>query len=775
MFSYLNTNWSLGRRMVLIALSGFIPIVVSMSLMIKAQWQTITVAENELNGLRLQEAIWADVRGSASSRTALTGLADDFRALGAEAGLKAYLDAQGPVNKASTARDLLHSVAGLSELALDPEATSYYLMDIISLRLPNILRAEVDLQASIDAASGSQETNKTLVSLVVIQHKVGEVLASAEQIKRYDSDGQNISKLSSHIKAFSDLHTQLTGTIASPSAISAQMATDFARATTEAVFSFEDSGTAILRGLLDARISRSQSDILHYVLGTLIALAIGGFLCFIIVRDFSSCLRQQLAAIDKISHEDEDADVRFLDYRNENGELAHAISRLKAGVIERKRLSEETKRQADERSASNDYYVREHERFMETFHLASDKLSSGQFSHRMTDKVIDEYTPIVEEMNRVFERLDKVQSQISESDRQRDTVIAAFGQSLARLAAGDLRTRIDIPVSEQFERLKADFNNALEQLDATISDVKLGTDAIKVGTDEISQASDDLSRRTEGQAASLEETAAAVTEITGTVKKTADGAREAHSVVSEAKKDAEKSGEIVSRAISAMSAIESSSKKISQIIGVIDEIAFQTNLLALNAGVEGARAGDAGRGFAVVASEVRALAQRSAEAAKEIKGLISASTTQVAQGVELVGETGQSLSRIVDRVSQINSVVSQIAASASEQANGLTQINTAVAQMDQSTQQNAAMAEEATAATRTLQQQTEALVRLVSRFTMKQDGRVAPKRDHALAPNRPTLNPVRPSAGPRSQRRATGTTGMASFDSSAASANWEEF
>jgi methyl-accepting chemotaxis protein len=228
---------------------------------------------------------------------------------------------------------------------------------------------------------------------------------------------------------------------------------------------------------------------------------------------------------------------------------------------------------------------------------------------------------------------------------------------------------------------------------------------------------------------------------------------------------------VVRKAIEAMTGIENSSKQISQIIGVIDEIAFQTNLLALNAGVEAARAGDAGRGFAVVASEVRALAQRSAEAAKEIKGLISASTGQVAQGVQLVGETGQALTRIVSQVGEINNIVTNIAASATEQAHGLEQVNTAVNEMDQVTQQNAAMVEEATAATQTLAQQTEELARLVSRFRTGDDTVVEmPTRRESV---KPAARTTRPAA---KLKVAANGSGMHQQKSAAsADAGWEEF
>ena len=240
--------------------------------------------------------------------------------------------------------------------------------------------------------------------------------------------------------------------------------------------------------------------------------------------------------------------------------------------------------------------------------------------------------------------------------------------------------------------------------------------AIRAGADDISAAVDDLSARSQGQATSLGQTAAAVDHITGAVKKTAEVVGAAHKVVTAAKADAERSGQIVRQAIEAMGGIEQSSKHIVRIIGVIDEIAFQTNLLALNAGVEAARAGDAGRGFAVVASEVRALAQRSAEAAKEIKGLISSSAAHVDLGVDLVGQTGKALEQIVAQVVQIDNVVSDVAASAQQQASGLQMVDTAVTQMEDATRRNAETALATTAAARSLAGQTEALARLTSRF-----------------------------------------------------------
>jgi methyl-accepting chemotaxis protein len=329
------------------------------------------------------------------------------------------------------------------------------------------------------------------------------------------------------------------------------------------------------------------------------------------------------------------------------------------------------------------------------------------------------YNPILDLNGRVYK---VVNFMIDVTGRY--SAVEQIGLGLSKLAEGDLEHRIETEFIPALEPLRVNFNASLAALEQSISAVSGNTRAIRAGSDEISTAADDLSQRTEHQASSLEETSAALEEITATVKKTAEGAKHARDIVSTARADADKSGEVVREAMAAMTGIEKSSKQISQIIGVIDEIAFQTNLLALNAGVEAARAGEAGRGFAVVASEVRALAQRSAEAAKEIKGLISASTAQVEQGVMLVAKTGDALGRIVTQVVEINTVVTDIAASAHEQSTGLQQVNTAVNQMDQVTQKNAAMVEEMTAAAHGLAGESEELGQLVARYQIRQ-----PKED----------------------------------------------
>ncbi|WP_419758133.1 methyl-accepting chemotaxis protein [Acidisoma sp.] len=313
---------------------------------------------------------------------------------------------------------------------------------------------------------------------------------------------------------------------------------------------------------------------------------------------------------------------------------------------------------------------------------------------------------------------DKSEAATGVSMGQLGFVVETMDDALRRLAGGDLVFRLRAPFSESYEKLRHDFNGALEQLQRTMTSIGSTTQAVSSTAGEVAQASDDLARRTEQQAASLEQTAAALDRITATVGKTAEGADEARKVVAESKADAESSGAIVGDTVSAMRGIEKSSKEIGNVIGLIDEIAFQTNLLALNAGIEAARAGDAGRGFAVVATEVRALAQRSTTAAKVIKDLVSASDQQVESGVKLVDETGQALGRIVRQVDRLNLLVSEIAASAREQAGALAEVNTAVNRMDQMTQQNSAMVEETTAGSHNLAREADELAQLVGLFQL---------------------------------------------------------
>jgi methyl-accepting chemotaxis protein len=426
---------------------------------------------------------------------------------------------------------------------------------------------------------------------------------------------------------------------------------------------------------VDSTISKSAWSL--YLLSGLILCA-GLTLGWIIARSITTPLARMTAALKALAAGNNAYEIPETGRKDEIGEMAQAAQVFKDGAIAKIRLESEAK---DARDAADS------------------------------------------------ERL-RAESLQRERARQQQHVMSLIGEGLERLASGDLESRLIGEFPSDFEKLHVDFDSAVGQLQGALREVAGSTQAIQAGTKEITTAADDMSHRTEQQAASLEETTAALGEIVQAVTNTAESASFARDIVAKAKTDAEVSERVVGEATTMMAEIAESSRKIGQIIGVIDEIAFQTNLLALNAGVEAARAGETGRGFAVVAAEVRVLAQRTGEAAKEIKALIMASTNQVGQGVDLVGRAGEALSRIAAQVLEINQVVVTIADSAHEQSHSLREINSAIDHMDKMTQQNAAMVEESTAASHSLAQEAQNLMSLIDRFEL---GRLAERAQSAPA------------------------------------------
>ncbi|MDR0181855.1 methyl-accepting chemotaxis protein [Lysobacter arvi] len=354
-----------------------------------------------------------------------------------------------------------------------------------------------------------------------------------------------------------------------------------------------------------------------------------------------------------------------------------------------------------------------------------------------------------------------------------DNGLTEIGSLLSAVADGDLNRRVDVELPGQFGRLAGDANRTVDKLSEIVGQIRQGSDAISSAAAEIAAGNNDLSQRTESQAASLEETASSMEELTSTVRQNADNARQANQLAQSAAEVAGQGGTVVGEVVETMNAINQSSKKIADIIGVIDGIAFQTNILALNAAVEAARAGEQGRGFAVVAAEVRSLAQRSANAAKEIKQLITDSVTKVEEGSHLVDQAGKTMEDIVSSVRKVTDIIADISAASQEQSAGIEQINQAITQMDEGTQQNAALVEEASAAARSLEQQSEQLVQTVAVFRVANAGGATHAARNAVVelPAAPRAKspgkPARPVAAPRKVVRGAAAA--------AADSDWQEF
>ncbi len=769
---YINSKWSMPRRLALIAAIFLVPSLVQLYLFAKQELQQRAVFEREVEGAKSASVIWSRMSGvdRSQSSEAGAGLFASVKEFDAEDALAAFENAKTESDRTRKGIELLDQISAASGMAVATSPDSYHAQDVFIQRLGGVKQALAELSDTIASPSVAEDRTDFAIDYAVLQRTSKKLSASLRKLKDADASGDirralgdsdtkllaKLDEIASKLKS-ADYQRSSIGDLKGQLSDSNSMVGELA-----------SRAGGIFENLAQANAEGANRS-LYWTIGLLIAATVLALVMVALLsKGISSRLSDLIRVMEQLSHNDLTVSIPHLSDRNENGLIAAALSHFKKAMTENKQMTDGAIEAAKQQQEQNNHYALEHERFMDAFTSAAERIANGDFTHRITEKVISEYEAIINQMNLMMGQLEAAQASKLEAENQVNTVVASLGTSLSELAQGNLETSVYAEFAPEFAKLKTDFNSAAAQLKSTIELVKKGAGSIRLGTEEISQASDDLSRRTENQAASLEETAAAVKEITDTVNKTARGATHARETVSVAKADAEKGGEVVRKAIAAMNGIETSSKQISQIIGVIDEIAFQTNLLALNAGVEAARAGDAGRGFAVVASEVRALAQRSAEAAKEIKGLISASTGQVAQGVQLVGETGQALTRIVSQVAEINTIVTDIATSANEQAHGLEQVNTAVNEMDQVTQQNAAMVEQATAATQTLSQQTEELVRLVSRFQTGDDTvvEIASRREAA----KPATHVIRPAS-----IKKAAASGSRRHNAQPVDAGWEEF
>jgi methyl-accepting chemotaxis protein len=469
-------------------------------------------------------------------------------------------------------------------------------------------------------------------------------------------------------------------------------------------------------------------------------------------------MRILVALLQKLAGGDYDIEIDGADRRDEIGEVAKTALVFKQNGLAKLRMEREReeleKRAAADREAA-----------------AANKLRMEQQQKEAEQRAVEERAAAAAKLASEFETAvgDIVQSAVAGDFSKRvalqgqtglilnvggsiNALCENVGQALHELAAmlralakGDLTTRITGEYKGDFAVLKENANTSAEQIRSTIAEVKRAANEVTSASAEISTSTTDLSQRTEEQAASLEQTSASMEEIAATVKKNAESAQQANQSAVSTKELASRGGQVVAKAVTAMARIEESSHKVSDIIGVIDEIARQTNLLALNAAVEAARAGDAGRGFAVVAAEVRSLAQRSAQAAKDITSLIGNSSAQVKEGVELVNEAGSALTEIVESIKGVAEIVSGIAAASLEQSSAVEQVNKALAQMDEVTQQNSALVEENAATAKTLEHQSVAMDSRVAFFRIDAGADDAPNR-HEPAIASPSASPYAASA-----------------------------
>lgn len=766
MLENLNARASVGARLTLISGVFVAAAAFGAALFVQSSLTDINFTTREEKGVHALPHVWQAMQPSAS----LTDAEKLRTAFDADEQVNALAAATDHLQRLEAGRALIAKIADASGLTLDPDLDSFYAMDAVTVRLPKLEQSIFELKQVVANTQSTQDAAAFAVAFDHLDYASEEAFASLIASTKYNKTGDTKRAIEVSAVALHD-KTEAAITIANEvragrgdrAALLAQL-----NNVEEHIDSTWQKSWAELDRLLDVRWAKLKSDLVMNLGFIVLVLGTAAFLAWSVSTGLSKRLRVLLATMDALTSGNKDVDIPCLKDTNETGKIGRTLEQFKQSLFEKEameiRSAEEKIRAEEERRRSEqEAQERAQSLVVEAFGSGMDALANGIFTYRINQQLPGAYSKLRDDFHLALQKLEAATHAAENAARQREEdqrtaqeqrkiaeaeaiaaaermVVGSFGKGMSALAAGDLTYRITNDVPEAYVQLRADFNDAIRSMQETMAGIAQNALAVQGDAREVADAADDLSRRTEHQAATLEETAAALDQITSTVQKTAQGASRANSVVDSTQSGAKTGGDIMLQAVSAMTEIEKSSRQITQIIGVIDEIAFQTNLLALNAGVEAARAGDEGRGFAVVASEVRALAQRSSDAAKEIKMLISESSQQVGAGVKLVDQAGNALQTIIAQVSEISGLVAGIASAAHEQSTALVEVNNAVNQMDQSTQQNAAMVEESTAASRSLDHEAQALAEQVSRFKVdaghmgkRQDGRGATPSSHSVA------------------------------------------
>ena len=695
MLRFINSRLSIGLRLALVAGILIAASAISAALLANYGMGNIDFSQKEKYGTEYNGLIWLALqkdRSEVSDHARYDAMFGSARAQANFAETRRWQD------RVTAANALILKVADSSNLTLDPDLDSYYAMDAATVKLPILLATSLQLEAEL-ALPASVSGRQVVASIALDRFRTAAdaVFSSIDASIKGNADGITEQAL---MPARVALEKVADAMIAAARAnLDARPADyDAAKKPFEAAVdkAWVATNDELLR-LLDVRLAGLKYGLVVNIALVVALIALSLFLATVINFGLSRRFKALGTAMTRLNAGDKTVEVPYLDDRNETGAIAKTLAQLKQTLIQR--VADEKQREADREAAT-----------------AAEKQAEAEDRARAEAQAL--------QRQRDREAADEAQKRAGEEAQANamHMVVSSFGEGLKGLASRDLTSRIRAALPEGYRGLQADFNAALDHLSAAMAEISHTAGDIASSAAQINAASQDLSQRTEHQAASLEKSAAAMDQITATVGKSAENAKQANSTALDAKKDADLGSDVVKRTMRAMHDIAHSSGEIGNIIGVIDEIAFQTNILALNAGVEAARAGEAGRGFAVVASEVRALAQRSAEAAKQIKTLVQTSESQVTSGVKLVEESGLALSRIVDDITKITALMNDIANAQQEQAVALGEVNTAVGHMDQTTQQNAAMVEQSTAASKSLADDAKVLADLVAGFQMEQSG-----------------------------------------------------